>query len=97
SCCREFCGCVADSEDGLGVRNSYENDEIESVESLTVSFSETVLISDVFLTDLFIEDPLLGRPYAEVGYYTVAAARQRAAVDGSPPLYPPRSESDPSG
>jgi hypothetical protein len=62
-----------DSQDGFGVRASYENDEIEGYESLSIGFSEDVLLTDLFITDLFIERPFLGlgRSYAEVGYYTI--------------------------
>lgn len=62
-----------DGEDGFGVRASYENDEIEGHETLTIGFSEDVLLTDIAITDLFIERPLfnLGRPYAEIGYYTI--------------------------
>src|SRR5262245_12492057 len=60
-----------DSQDGFGVdsKYGYEKDEIEALETLTISFSETVLITDVFLSDLFIEDPLIGKSYKEYGYY----------------------------
>jgi hypothetical protein len=55
-----------DSTDGLGVRFSYEADEIEAKETLTIGFSEEVLLSDLFLTDLFNESG-----YLERGAYAV--------------------------
>jgi hypothetical protein len=65
-----------DSTDGIGVRYSYETDEIEGRERLTISFSQSgasqsVLITDLYLTDLFVERTSGGTQYAEVGYYTV--------------------------
>lgn len=52
-----------DSTDGLGVRYSYENDEIEGRERLRIAFSTPVYLSSVLLTDLFNEG------YLERGFY----------------------------
>lgn len=66
-----------DSDDGFGVRSSgtigYEADEIEGSESLTVGFSSPVHLTEVSLTDLFIEDNNFGRgTYPEVGTATLS-------------------------
>ena len=50
--------------DGIGIRHSYENDEIEYDEMMKISFSETILLEYAFLTDLFYESD-----YQEEGYY----------------------------
>ncbi|NPV04891.1 MAG: VPLPA-CTERM sorting domain-containing protein [Syntrophaceae bacterium] len=50
-----------DSTDGLGVRYSYENDEIEGVERLRIGFAAPVQLSSVLLTDLFNESGYLER------------------------------------
>jgi hypothetical protein len=52
------------TKDGIGIRYSYENDEIESDEILEISFSESILLSYVNLTDLFNE-----WGYLETGSY----------------------------
>lgn len=75
-----------DSTDGFGVSYGfgYEGDEIEARESLTVSFSESVLITDVFLTDLFIEADSRGRLYPEIGFYTSSDGTvQFQAIEGA--------------
>jgi hypothetical protein len=53
-----------DSTDGIGVRWSYETDEIEAIEKLTVSFSTPIRVQEIMLTDLFYEDG-----YLETGWY----------------------------
>jgi hypothetical protein len=53
-----------DSTDGIGVRWSYETDEIEGVEQLSVAFSSPIQITQIMLTDLFYEDG-----YLERGWY----------------------------
>jgi hypothetical protein len=53
-----------DNVDGLGVRWSYETDEIESAEWLTISFSAPVELHYILLTDLFKEGG-----YLEKGWY----------------------------
>jgi hypothetical protein len=53
-----------DSTDGIGVRWSYETDEIEDVERLTLSFSSPIFIQEIMLTDLFNE-----HGYLETGWY----------------------------
>lgn len=50
-----------DSTDGLGVRYSYENDEIEGIEQLRIGFATPVHLSSVLLTDLFNENGYLER------------------------------------
>jgi hypothetical protein len=52
-----------DSTDGMGVRYSYEGDEIESIERLKIGFSTPVYLSSLLLTDLFNEG------YLERGSY----------------------------
>jgi hypothetical protein len=58
-----------DSTDGYGVKGvSYEYDEIENPEVLRMSFSTTVIVERILITDLFIE----GSPsYVETGSYSV--------------------------
>jgi hypothetical protein len=53
-----------DSIDGMGVRYSYETDEIEGRERLSVTFSAPMYLSSVLLTDLFYENG-----YRETGSY----------------------------
>jgi hypothetical protein len=53
-----------DSTDGIGVRWSYETDEIENDERLTLSFSSPIHIQEIMLTDLFNE-----HGYLETGWY----------------------------
>lgn len=57
-----------DTEDGFGVMGSsgYEKDEIDSREYLTLNFSQSTYLDDVFVTDLFKESG-----YLEIGYYTL--------------------------
>jgi hypothetical protein len=55
-----------DSTDGIGVRWDYETDEIEGVERLVVSFSTPIHVSEVVLTDLFLENE-----YLETGWYQI--------------------------
>ena len=52
-----------DSDDGLGIRYSYEKDEIEGPERLRILFSTPVYLSSVLLTDVFNEG------YRERGFY----------------------------
>ena len=42
-----------DAEDGLGVRYSYETDEIETVEQLRITFAGGMSLTGVWITDLF--------------------------------------------
>jgi hypothetical protein len=44
-----------DAVDGFGVRYSYEKDEIEGVERLSVHFSSAVHLDTIHVTDLFYE------------------------------------------
>ena len=54
-----------DDVDGIGIEYDYEDDEIEGdYERLTVAFSETVVLSEVYITDLFNE-----WGYLETGWY----------------------------
>jgi hypothetical protein len=50
-----------DSTDGMGVRYSYEADEIEGIERLRIRFSTPVYLTSVLLTDLFNENGYLER------------------------------------
>jgi hypothetical protein len=58
-----------DNKDGLGVRRSYENDEIESDEILKVSFDMPVELTAIYISDLFHE-----RGYFEEGSYSINGA-----------------------
>jgi hypothetical protein len=58
-----------DSTDGFGVQYDYEYDEVEGVESLHVSFGETMYLSGFFVTDLFSNDHNSG--YVEYGWYSI--------------------------
>jgi hypothetical protein len=53
-----------DQTDGIGVRWSYETDEIEGVERLSVVFTSPIQLTQIMLTDLFHEDG-----YLETGWY----------------------------
>jgi hypothetical protein len=55
-----------DGTDGLGIRLSYEDDEVESHEILGVSFQQGVALSAIYISDLFVEDG-----YAEKGSYRI--------------------------
>lgn len=56
-----------DSEDGFGVRASYETDEVESYERLVLSFDDgPVQLNTLYLTDLFYENG-----YRETGSYSL--------------------------
>jgi hypothetical protein len=91
-----FSTLYQDSADGFGVRSltGYDSSQVEGRETLTISFSETVLITDVFINDLFIERTLLGGTYAEIGYYTTVngttefRAIQGAGTSGELTLHP---------
>lgn len=64
----------ANEPDGVGIDSwSYEDDEIEgSKEKLTVSFSQEVELSDVYLVDLFKESKNWGTgTYLEQGSYQI--------------------------
>lgn len=56
-----------DSVDGFGVSTLLDGDpdEVDGSETLTLSFSQGVTVSDVFITDLFNEG------YLEVGTYSI--------------------------
>ncbi|MHC4161709.1 MAG: PEP-CTERM sorting domain-containing protein [Planctomycetota bacterium] len=70
-----------DAVDGFGVRYSYEDDEIEGVEKLTVHFSAPVYLDTIHVSDLFLEG---GR--REIGFYQLDGGTKRsfAAVPGAP-------------
>ena len=55
-----------DDKDGLGIRFSYENDEVESDEILRISFHDEVTLLAIYISDLFVEDG-----YAEKGSYRI--------------------------
>lgn len=59
-----------DSIDGIGVRHSYEADEIESNEILQVSFASDVTLETIYLSDFFYEYRS-GSWYNEIGYYSL--------------------------
>ena len=70
-----------DDVDGLGVRYSYEKDEIEGVETLTLEFSAAVDLETIHVSDLFFE----GRR-REVGSYRLDGGPRQwfAAAPGAP-------------
>lgn len=55
-----------DRKDGLGIRQNYEKDEIEGTERLRLSFANTIGISEIYISDLFVE-----RGYSETGSYQI--------------------------
>jgi hypothetical protein len=57
-----------DSIDGLGIRYSYDKDEIEGSERLRILFSAPVFLSSALITDIFNEG------YLERGYYQLNGA-----------------------
>jgi hypothetical protein len=59
--------------DGLGVRLSYEDDEIESLERVSITFSRGVIIDSIYVTDLFHECRLVVHCYDEIGGYTLGS------------------------
>lgn len=68
-----------DSSDGFGVMYSYEQDEIEGPERLTLTFADPVRVTTLYLTDLFHEDG-----YLETGSYSVnGGAYVGFSADGS--------------
>lgn len=60
-----------DSQDGLGVRGGKENDEIDAGESILITFDETIGLSHVFLSDLFMNESYAGGRFDESGWYEV--------------------------
>lgn len=58
-----------DRKDGLGVRYNYEKDEIEGTERLRLSFASTIGISEIYISDLFVE-----RGYSETGSYQIESS-----------------------
>ena len=59
-----------DSIDGIGIRYSYEADEIESDEILQVSFASDVTLETIYLADIFYESRS-DSWYNETGYYSL--------------------------
>ena len=60
-----------DSYDGIGVKYDYENDEVEGVEYLHLSFNTTQLLNEILITDLFNEPFNDGQgSYLEEGLYS---------------------------
>lgn len=59
-----------DSTDGMGIRYSYEDDEIEGREMLKVSFASNINLDTIGLSDLFYESRS-GHWYNEIGYYSL--------------------------
>ena len=53
-----------DGYDGFGVKYSYENDEIEGPESLTLTFSSSIDLEEIYIADLFKR-----HTYYEKGWY----------------------------
>jgi hypothetical protein len=60
-----------DSTDGIGVRWSYETDEIEGAERLAIQFSAPLRVTGIMLTDLFYENG-----YLETGWYQPSGGAQ---------------------
>jgi hypothetical protein len=59
-----------DGTDGLGVKSSYEYDEVENPELLSLSFSKSVMLSSVLITDFFNETRH-NLAYDEIGWYAL--------------------------
>jgi hypothetical protein len=60
-----------DTEDGFGIRHSYEDDEIEGAESLHLSFDTAMRLNGFLITDLFYEPHNYGSgSYSERGSYS---------------------------
>jgi hypothetical protein len=60
-----------DSTDGIGIRHSYENDEIEGSERLHLSFSTPQYLEKITFTDLFYESKNYGSgSFYEKGQYS---------------------------
>jgi hypothetical protein len=55
-----------DDKDGIGIRLSYEKDEIEDNEILEVAFHEATTLSTIYVADLFVE-----KGYIETGFYRI--------------------------
>lgn len=62
-----------DAQDGLGVIYSYEYDEIEFPEWLTIGFTTPVFLSSIFITDLFRDEVRGSGQYDEIGLYFLVA------------------------
>lgn len=64
-----------DSKDGLGIdptgTYSYEKDEIEGFEVLTIRFDQVVNLNSIGLSDFFIERDINGNLFTEQGEYWV--------------------------
>ena len=61
-----------DSTDGLGIRYSYENDEIEEDEILHLEFTTPYLLHAILITDLFYEPENSGGGcFKEEGQYRI--------------------------
>jgi hypothetical protein len=78
-----LCASITQDEDGFGVKTVLpdETDEIDGLEYLTLSFSQSVNVSDVFITDLFNEG------YLELGKISIngGSAQTFAALAGQTP------------
>ena len=59
-----------DDVDGMGIRYSYEDDEIEKWEVLYVSFASNINLDTIRVSDLFYESRS-GYWYNEIGYYSL--------------------------
>ena len=71
-----------DSTDGMGVRRSYENDEIEGIERLRITFATPMYLSNLLLTDLFNEG------YLERGSYMLDATGTWISFQADPGQVP---------
>ena len=61
-----------DSTDGLGIRYSYENDEIEQSEILYLLFDTPYVLHEILITDLFYEPENTGSGwFKEEGQYSI--------------------------
>jgi hypothetical protein len=74
-----------DSTDGFGVSTFLDSDpdEIEGAETLTLSFSQGVTVSDVFITDLFNEGYLEAGTYSINGGSAISFAAASTQTPGS--------------
>ena len=72
-----------DSTDGIGVRYSYETDEIEGRERINIGFLTPVYLSSVLLTDLFYEGN-----YREQGFYQLNGTGSWISFQADPSQIP---------
>lgn len=70
------------SSDGLGIRGG-ENDEIDSWEWLVIDFDSPTFVTDIWISDLFIENPV-EEGYVELSDGTSIGFKGLASKHGDP-------------